>query len=68
LNEGKSALGGLRETCMKTNLGLGPDARRTGPAEVQTFRRQDMFALGVLYRGVKHGRVVTLSGVEVKNE
>jgi hypothetical protein len=46
---------------MKINFGLGPNNRQVGSGEILKFRPVKTSAVGILW-------VVTLLGVEVKNE
>jgi hypothetical protein len=49
----------------ENKLQLGPNARL---GEILKFWSMQTSALGVLSQGIKHGRVVTLSGVKFKNK
>jgi hypothetical protein len=67
----KSGLCGVRETYMKINFGIGPNAIRAEPGEIVKFRPVQTSTLGIrLPQGFKLAWVLTvaLSRVEVKNE
>jgi hypothetical protein len=53
---------------MKINFEIGPNARLAGPGEILKCRPVQTSTSGFLLQGIKHGRGVTLSGVQVKNE
>jgi hypothetical protein len=53
---------------MMRNFGFEPNGRQAGPDEIKKFRNVQTSVLGVFYQGIKHGRVMKLSGVEVRNE
>jgi hypothetical protein len=53
---------------MKVKFGFGPNARWAGPSEIIKFRPVQTSTLGVPSQEIKHGKVVLLSGAELKND
>jgi hypothetical protein len=53
---------------MKVNFELKQNACWDGLGEILTFWPKQTSTLGVFSQGTKHGWVMTLSGVELKNK